>query len=139
MDFQTKSLYGSDSYAWAIKEMKYIFITVLKFQNRLVSLVFITLLYCVSQQKNSQWDLLKTPGVWRAWAQFRGLAIEQSVIPQKETYYFHYSELLVFGSNTYTMCDAVGFFSQIRFNTKWQQFHQKCPIYHRDYGCVCYQ
>lgn len=78
--------------------MKYIFITVLKFQNRLVSLFFITLLYCVSQQQNSQWDLLKTPGVWRAWAQFRGLAIEQSMIPQKETYYFHYSELLGFGS-----------------------------------------
>lgn len=38
------------------------------------------------------------PGVWRVCAQFRGLAIEQSVVLQKETYCFHYFKLLVFGS-----------------------------------------
>lgn len=64
----------------------------------MISLFFRTLLDYVSQQKNSQWDLLKTPSIWRAWAQFGGLATVQSVIPQKETYYFHYFELLEFSS-----------------------------------------
>lgn len=99
-------------------------------------------LYCVSQHENSQWDLSKTPGVWRAWAQFRGFATEQSMIPQKETCFFHYFELLVFGSFIFlihTQCvRQLVSFLKLDLTVNDSSFTRNIP-YTTETGRVCYQ